>query len=162
MGFWKEIRKEGSLMLKNITFSVGDGRRVRFWKNKWCGNNTLHDSFPSLFALVVSKDAWVVDCWDSLGEEGGWNPRFSRSFNDWEVEAVARLLSTLQGKRLVVGLEDKVVWKETKNEIFFLLNPFIILLNLVVQSRFHGTSFRALVFLLRWVFLLGKLHGGRS
>ena len=82
MGFWKEIRKEGSLMLKNIAFSIGDDKRMRFWKDKWCGNNTLHDSFPSLYALVDFKDAWVVDCWDSLGEEGGWNPRFSRSFND--------------------------------------------------------------------------------
>ena len=71
MGFWKEIRKEGSLMLKNITFSMGDGRRVRFWKDKWCGYNTHHDSLPSLFALAVSKDAWVADCWDSLGEENG-------------------------------------------------------------------------------------------
>ena len=48
----------------------------------------------------------------------GWNPCFSRSFNDWEVKAVERLFSTLQGKRVVVGLEDRVVWKETKNEIF--------------------------------------------
>ena len=30
VGLWKEIRKEGSLMLKNIAFSMGDGRRVRF------------------------------------------------------------------------------------------------------------------------------------
>ena len=29
-----------------------------------------------------------------------------------------RLLSTLQGKSLAVGLEDRVVWKETKNEFF--------------------------------------------
>ena len=30
-----------------------------------------------------------------------------------------RLLSTLQGKRLTVGVEDRVVWKVSKNEIFF-------------------------------------------
>ena len=162
MGFWKEIRKEGSLMLKNITFSVGDGRRVRFWKDKWCGNNTLRDAFPSLFALAVSKDAWVADCWDSLGEEGGWNPRFSRSFNDWEVEAVERLLSTLQGERLAAGLEDRVVRKETKNENFFVkslyntldpscavLFPWSIIWSPCVPTK---VSF----------FLLGKRHGGSS
>ena len=54
-----------------------------------------------------------------------------------------------------------MVWKESKNEIFS-VKSFIILLNLVVQSRFRGASFGALVFLLRWVFLLGNLHGGRS
>ena len=42
----------------------------------------------------------------------------------------------------------------------FLLNPFIVLLSLYVQSCFRGTSFVALVFLLRWVSLLGKLRGG--
>ena len=30
VGFWKEIRKEGSLMLTNYCFFVRDGRRVRF------------------------------------------------------------------------------------------------------------------------------------
>ena len=100
-----------------------DCRRVRFWKDNWCGNNTLCDSFPSLYALADSKDAWVTDCWDSLGEEGGWNPYFCRSFNDWEVEAVERFLSTLQGERLVIDLEDRVLWKEIKDENFFCKIP---------------------------------------
>ena len=86
-GFGRKLERKVPCCLKNITFSVGDGRRVRFWKDIWCGNNSLREAFPSLFALVNSKDAWVADCWDYLGEEGGWNPRFSRSFNDWEVEA---------------------------------------------------------------------------
>ena len=64
---------------------------------------------------MVSKDAWVADCEDSMGEEGGWTPRFSRPFNDWEVE---RFLSTIQGKRLNADVEDRMVWKGTKNEIF--------------------------------------------
>ena len=33
MGFWKEINKEGSLLLNNVSFSVGDGKRVRFWND---------------------------------------------------------------------------------------------------------------------------------
>ncbi|RVW65656.1 hypothetical protein CK203_050216 [Vitis vinifera] len=58
------------------------------------------------------------DSIDSLGEEEGWNPRFSRPFNDWEVEAMERYLLTLQGKRLVIDLEDRVLWKETKDMHF--------------------------------------------
>ena len=27
-----------------------------------------------------------------MAEEGGWNPRFSKPFNDWEVEVVERFL----------------------------------------------------------------------
>ena len=67
---------------------------------------------------MVSKDAWVADCEDSMGEEGGWTPRFSRPFNDWEVEVVERFLLTIQGKRLNADVEDRMMWRETKNKIF--------------------------------------------
>ena len=82
VGFWKEIRKEGSLLQNKVVFSVRDGRRVRFWKDEWCGNNALCDSFPSLYALVASKEAWLVELWDSSREEGVWSLRYSRPFND--------------------------------------------------------------------------------
>ncbi|RVW12477.1 hypothetical protein CK203_093457 [Vitis vinifera] len=82
------------------------------WKHPLC------EAFPSLFAFAVSQDAWVEDCWDYMGDAGGWNPCFSRSFNDWEMEAVASLLSVLQGKRLNVGMEDSVVWNASKNGSF--------------------------------------------
>ncbi|RVW97626.1 putative ribonuclease H protein [Vitis vinifera] len=87
VGLWKEIRKEGVLLFKNASFTVGDGRRVKFWKDIWCGNTHLCEAFPSLFAFV-------------------------------EPEAVASLLSVLQEKRLNVGMEDRVVWNASKNEIF--------------------------------------------
>ncbi|RVW88789.1 Transposon TX1 uncharacterized 149 kDa protein [Vitis vinifera] len=62
VGFWKEIRKEGVLMFKNVSFTIGD-------------------------------NAWVADCWDSMGDAGGWYPCFSRPFNDWEMEAVNGIFS---------------------------------------------------------------------
>ena len=86
-------------MKNNFVFSIGDGRRVRFWEDRWCGDEALSHSFPSLYALVTSKEAWVVEVWDATGEDGGWNPRFSRRFNDWEMEMVERFIFSLQGKR---------------------------------------------------------------
>ncbi|RVW30293.1 Transposon TX1 uncharacterized 149 kDa protein [Vitis vinifera] len=79
VGLWKEISKEGLLLLNNASFSAGDG--------------------PN-------------------GEEGGWTPLFLRPFNDWEVEEVERLLSSIQDKRLDADGEDRMLWKGTKNEIF--------------------------------------------
>ena len=112
------------LLLNNVSFSVGDGKRVRFWKDTWCGNTPLCEAYPSLFDLAVSKDARVADCWDSMGEVGGWNPRFLRPFNDWEVEEVERLLLIIQGKRLNADLEDRMVWNETKDGIFSVKSCF--------------------------------------
>ena len=56
MGLWKQIRKEGSQLSNYIVFSVGNGKRIRFWMDSWCDDEALCNSFPSLFALTVSKE----------------------------------------------------------------------------------------------------------
>ena len=104
VGLWKEIRKEGSRLSNYIGFSVGNGSRIRFWLDPWCGGEALCNSFPSLFALVVSKEEW-----DSSVEGGSWSPHFLRAFNDWEVVLVERLLWTIQGIRVSANLEDRVI-----------------------------------------------------
>ena len=60
----------------------------------------------------------MAEVWDPSVEGGNWSPRFSRAFNDWEVVLVEQLLMTIQGKRVTAELEEKVVWKKTKNGIF--------------------------------------------
>ena len=66
---------------KQFHFLHGDGRIVRSWEDRWLGDDAL-SPFSSLFALVASKKVWVVEVWDALGDEGGWNSQFCRSFND--------------------------------------------------------------------------------
>ena len=85
-----------------IVFSVGNGRRIRFWLDSWCGDEALCNSFPSLFALAVSKEEWVAEVWDPS------------VFNDWEVVLVEWLLLTIQGKRVSAEVEDREIWKKTK------------------------------------------------
>ena len=86
VGLWKAIRKEWLGMYNNLAFRVGNGRRMRFWKDKWCGDEPLYESFPSLFAISQAKDAWVSEVWNPDGVGDGWTPLFSRALNDWEIE----------------------------------------------------------------------------
>ena len=100
-----------------MLFIVGNARRVRFWRDRWCGDSPLCVSFPSLFSFTVDKEAWVADIWDPLAERGWgrWNPCFSRAFNDWEVEEVERFLEQLHGKKVLGDVDDMVPWTETKS-----------------------------------------------
>ena len=91
-GLWKAISKMGHQVTPFIGFVVGDGEKVKFWKDKWCETIPLCEAFPSLFALASNKEAWVNEVWTVEGEWGGsWNPCFNRPFNDWELEEVERL-----------------------------------------------------------------------
>ena len=69
LGLWKEISKELSLLKHDYCFCLGDGRRIRFWEDVWCGKNPLSVTFPSLYLLAKSKGAMAVEIWDTTRGE---------------------------------------------------------------------------------------------
>ena len=81
IGLWEKNRKDWGTLLDNAKFRIGDGSRVGFWKDLWCGEEALCRSFPTLFSLAVNREALVSDVWDNSGE-GGWSPGFITSFSD--------------------------------------------------------------------------------
>ena len=103
---------------------MGNGRRVKFWKDKWCGDEPLNISLTSLFALAGSKEAWVVASWFHSNGRGVWNPRFFKLLSDWEIEIVERFLARPQDKVVVEGGEDKVCWRQRVE--LSLLSPFTV------------------------------------
>ena len=78
----------------------------------------LQVSFPSLFALVASKEAWVKEYCSSATSGGGWNLVFTRPFNDWEVEEAERLLCRLGNYTQEEEVADEVRWKLTNDGVF--------------------------------------------
>lgn len=64
VGLQKAIKKCWEVFQATTIFEVGDGRRVRFWHDLWCGGAILMESFPTLFFIAWSKDVQVVDVWE--------------------------------------------------------------------------------------------------
>ena len=54
VGLWKAIGKKWGLLDGKV---VGNGLRVKFWDDKWCGDGPLCESFPSLYSMSMSKNA---------------------------------------------------------------------------------------------------------
>ena len=98
MSLWKAIRNDWEILGKRVAFVLRNGRRVRLWLYKWCSDMPLKDAFPSLFVIIVSKEAWVVKFWSGPFEGDSWAPRFLRPFNDWELEEMESFLLNLNGK----------------------------------------------------------------
>ena len=82
VGLWKAIKKKWWLLDGRLAYHVGNGQRVRFWKDKWYGDEPLCESFSSLFSMSMSKNAWVSEIWNPVGDGDGWTPLFARAFND--------------------------------------------------------------------------------
>ena len=126
---WKDISKKWITFSQNSTSSLGNGRRLRFWKDPWCGGTALCNAFPTLFNLAALKDATVAEVWDSTRVDGGWSLVFQRPFNDWEMEEVERFLLVLQNKKIKPFQEDCLILKETRPDGFAVSLMYQILMH---------------------------------
>ena len=75
--YGKQLRMSGRL-----AYQVGNEWRVRFWMDKWCGNEPLCEPFHFLFSISLSKEAWVSNVWNPDSDGGSWTSLFLRAFND--------------------------------------------------------------------------------
>ena len=117
-GVWKDIRKVWLLFSHNAIPSLGNGRRLGFWKDPWGDETVLSQAFPTLFNLAAQKDARVAEVWDSSHEVGVWSPVFLRPFNDWELDEVERFFFFLHNKKIRSVQEDRLLLKDSNSDGF--------------------------------------------
>ena len=140
---WKGIKGRWEMFKTRTGFTVEVGNRVKFWKDKWCGDSSLRESFPELYSIASSKDAWVSDLW----EDGGWSPRFTGQLHDWELEEVQAFLGRLSAHPLSVEIDDAIVWLPTKDGAFFVKSFYSSLADRRVEPFPHNIVWNSWVLL---------------
>ena len=127
VGLWKEICKEALFLRNHCSVKIGDGSKVRFWEDWWCGEAPLCSSFPSLYRLANSKGAKVAEFWVASGSGEGWNFSFGRHFQDWELEEVQNFLATVNPQSINPNITDRLWWNKEKNGCFSVKTCFELL-----------------------------------
>ena len=93
---------------------MGEDTRIRFWHDRWIGDNTLKDLYPKLYVCSAAKDACMSEVlWiPERGTVRVWDLRFYRAFEYWELAASYSLLQLIQtciprliGEILFVGAQ---------------------------------------------------------
>jgi hypothetical protein len=117
-GLWKGILSGWDDYFHHVQFVVGQGNRVCFWEDKWCGDIALKD--PLLYACSSNRGATVDTVLDrsAAGGVGEWNVTFTRSFNDWEVEMVVEFFQVLSSAAVPNLVPDGLKWKCNKEGVF--------------------------------------------
>jgi hypothetical protein len=102
----------------HCSFVPGEGSRIRFWEDPWCGDRALKDAFPVLHSIASNKGASIADNMELYRGSIQWNIQFSRSFHDWEVEGVAAFYKCLYECNLRGGGVDKLRWLHSSKGLF--------------------------------------------
>ena len=59
VSFWKAIRKKREVFKSKGHFIVGNGRKVKFWLDKWCGDAVPKAPFHVFFATAKDRKSVV-------------------------------------------------------------------------------------------------------
>jgi len=79
---WKNIRKDWGKFSSHTSFEVGDGSKVRFLHDLWCGDKTVKEAFHDLYGIACAKNASVVAHLELSGGSNQWNVSFARAAHD--------------------------------------------------------------------------------
>lgn len=74
-----------------------------FWKDKWLGTRCLQELSPDLFVLAQDQLKSVAEMWTHLG----WDMRFRRLMNDWEIPRLVELFELLENFH---GIQEGLNW----------------------------------------------------
>ena len=66
-------------------FVVGNGERIRFWEDLWCGDQSLGSQYPRLFRVVLNKNILIFSILGPTRPFSG-NFNFRRNLSDSEIE----------------------------------------------------------------------------
>jgi hypothetical protein len=97
----------------HIRFDPGEGSKIRFWDDVWCGDRPLKVAFPGFNVQSIAdsfKEASIADNLERANGAIQWNIQFTRLIHDWEVEVLASFYRSLYSCKLREDGEDKLWW----------------------------------------------------
>jgi hypothetical protein len=115
---WKFIRKGWDSFQSHCSFLVGDGQRVRFWQDWWCGDMALKDAFPELFVISRDTEVSVADLMSFPNGLLHWDFHFVRNVKDWELESLTSFMDLLYSCHMEGVGEDRLSWRSRPSKGF--------------------------------------------
>ena len=111
--------KEVGLLFKASFFlKVGNGERIRFLHDHWCGDEPLKNTFSDLFSIARDKDVAIANIMSFVSGDLHWDLSFIRSVHDWELESLTSFLDLIYATSLSGMREDLLCWESLFNHKF--------------------------------------------
>lgn len=111
VAIWRTHSEELINMGIFIRFKARNGTRIWFWKDICCDKVSLATKYNRLYEMAASKRAFMVETSTTQQEGTCWNLYSEMAFNDWEIEEVDNLVTTINSQKLEIDREDAIIWK---------------------------------------------------
>lgn len=117
-GFVEIFRGGWQCFENNIRFVVGQGTRIRFWQDVWCGECSLERAFLALYSIAANREASVADLLVFSHGSHKWNILFTRKNHDWELSTVLEFFSLIYSLGSITIQSDRLQWRSSGSKKF--------------------------------------------
>ncbi|GKU90641.1 hypothetical protein SLEP1_g4611 [Rubroshorea leprosula] len=103
---------------EGFRIKVGEGKRVSFWWDEWCGEGFLGNKFPRLYLLSTSKKK---ECYQMGNTQSGtwkWNLSWRRILFQWEEEDAKELCKMIEEVKIYPRCPDEWEWRHSKDGLY--------------------------------------------
>ncbi|KAH1209320.1 putative ribonuclease H protein [Glycine max] len=104
---------QGQLIQKGMKWKVGSGDQIKFWEDKWTGEEeSLAEKYPRLYLISLQQHQVIrlMGMYKDIGWE--WNFTWRRSLFENEIDSAVNFLSDIADKSIQQQGPDAWVWSE--------------------------------------------------
>ncbi|GKV25593.1 hypothetical protein SLEP1_g35004 [Rubroshorea leprosula] len=101
--WWRDIQNlnagdggNAGWLTEGFRIKVGEGKRVSFWWDEWCGEICLANKCPRLYILSTGKDKECFQMGRALNGTWRWNLTWRRTLHQWEEETAKELQNMIE------------------------------------------------------------------
>ncbi|KAF5184428.1 hypothetical protein FRX31_025984 [Thalictrum thalictroides] len=125
---------------QGVSYRLGDGQHIKFWRDNWAGELALETQFPLIFRLAVDKEVRVCDVRMSDADSVSWNVMLRRNRYDWEEQQMNDLAALLDQVVAEEG-DDLWVWKWSRTGQFSVKTMYVKLRELETGASSYPIAF---------------------
>lgn len=110
------IWESTKIITEHLTWKIGDGKKAKFWRDSWCGEETLaevmedQDWINQVEAKVGMFVADYFGLFDSQKEPIIW-----KMVGLWNMGNCLKLAEILKGRKVYISNEDTLIWNAAKS-----------------------------------------------
>ncbi|KAL5137892.1 putative ribonuclease H protein [Glycine soja] len=113
--WWKDLRyvfqqHHRNCIFNNLKWKVGDGTRIKFWKDKWREDDlSLQDKYPTLYQVSTQQNHTINSMGLLIGSRWEWQVQWRRHFFDHEIDMVAAFMADIEAVQIQSSSRDLLI-----------------------------------------------------
>ncbi|KAH1119081.1 hypothetical protein GYH30_047754 [Glycine max] len=114
--WWKDLRSvfhqhHSNNIINNLRWKVGDGLRIKFWKDKWReGDLSLQDKYPSLYQVSTQQNHSINSMGLLVDNRWEWKFQWRRNLFDHEIDMAAAFMADIVEFQIQPSSRDLLLW----------------------------------------------------